>query len=189
LLIGPAALSGACALVGGVDDDYRLRPDTGSSNTTTTGTGATSTTGGNGGAAAGSGNAGGGASGGAPQGGGGAGGAGGAPDPCAMDCSLIETPQCQVAQCNVQTGMCDIVNEPNGTTCNDSALCTVMDECSGGACNGTLNNCSSLPMIPCHYATCDLNDGQCKQQPISACLPVNDGCCPSNCTPSNDIDC
>ena len=37
-------------------------------------------------------------------------GQGGSSSPCAMDCSLITTPDCQLSECNPQTGQCEVIN-------------------------------------------------------------------------------
>ncbi|RLB54517.1 MAG: hypothetical protein DRI90_20170 [Deltaproteobacteria bacterium] len=43
----------------------------------------------------------------------GSGGEGGS-SPCAVDCSQIQAPECQVAQCNAQSGQCEVVADVHG---------------------------------------------------------------------------
>jgi len=64
----------------------------------------------------------------------GGGGEGGTTGPCAVDCEAIQTPQCQVGQCNTQTGQCEVVADEDGTACDDGQFCTVDDACAAGQC-------------------------------------------------------
>ncbi|MBK8943538.1 MAG: hypothetical protein IPM79_39565 [Polyangiaceae bacterium] len=43
---------------------------------------------------------------------------------------------CHVAQCNVETGLCELVQANDGAPCNDSSACTASDTCEGGVCVG-----------------------------------------------------
>lgn len=77
------------------------------------------------------------------------------------DCTNLDT-VCDRGQCNTTSGICEVVDAPANTTCNDVNACTVADLCqAGGSCAGTVQmNC--------------VND---------------DGCCPSGCNGTNDTDC
>jgi hypothetical protein len=119
--------------------------------------------------------------------GGGMGGAGGSSTsgnggntgPCGTDCSLINTPQCQVAQCNVQTGQCEVVNDEEGVACDDGLFCTISDACSAGTCmGGPQNDCGMAPP-QCTEVTCDETAQTCSTAPAmngSACQDPNNLC-------------
>jgi hypothetical protein len=118
-------------------------------------------------------------------GGGGSGGAtttsgtGGNTGPCGTDCSLINTPQCQVAQCNVQSGQCEVVNDEEGVACDDGVFCTISDSCSAGTCvGGPANDCGMAPP-QCTEVTCDEQSQTCSSAPSmngAACQDPNDLC-------------
>src|SRR5690606_13241213 len=126
---------------------------------------------------------------------------------------------CHVAVCNPNTGMCEPVAGNEGMACTDLAdLCTINKTCSGGNCTGgTPKDCSHLTM-GCNLGICDTATGTCTTQavmdgqlcddldacttgeicnlgscgngtPVTTCSQTGDGCCPSNCTAVNDIDC
>ena len=126
---------------------------------------------------------GGGSSGTAGGGGGGGtageGGSGGSTGPCAVDCSQIQAPDCQIAQCNAQTGQCEVVPDEDGTACEDGAFCTVSDSCLGGVCEaGPANDCGITP-ASCEDVTCDENSQTCgttAKQNGAACTDPNDLC-------------
>jgi hypothetical protein len=119
-------------------------------------------------------------------GGGGSGGAttstsgmGGNTGPCDTDCSLINTPQCQVAQCNVQSGQCEVVNDEVGVACDDGLFCTISDSCSAGTCvGGPQNDCGMAPP-QCTEVTCDESSQTCSSTPSmngAPCQDPNDLC-------------
>jgi hypothetical protein len=106
-------------------------------------------------------------------------GTGADPGPCGTDCSLINTPDCQVAQCNVQTGQCEVVNDEDGLACDDSLFCTISDACLAGTCvGGPQNDCGMTPP-QCTEVTCDENTQTCSSAPAmngAACQDPNDLC-------------
>jgi hypothetical protein len=106
-------------------------------------------------------------------------GTGGNTGPCGTDCSLINTPQCQVAQCNVQAGQCEVVNDEEGVACDDGVFCTIRDSCSAGTCvGGPQNDCGMAPP-QCTEVTCDETSQTCSSAPSmngAACQDPNDLC-------------
>lgn len=64
--------------------------------------------------------------------------------------------------CNEGTDSC-IANDPNGTSCNDGAFCTVTDTCTNGVCGGTGNPCT---------ANVGDNDSDCSE----SCNEVSNNC-------------
>lgn len=126
---------------------------------------------------------------------------------------------CHVAVCNPQNGMCEPVPGNDGEACTDANdLCTVGKTCAAGLCQGGMpKNCSGLTN-GCNVGICDTVTGNCTTMmagegmacddvnacttgeictsgvcgggnPVTTCSQVNDGCCPSNCDATNDIDC
>ncbi|MBW2454916.1 MAG: hypothetical protein JRI68_10410, partial [Deltaproteobacteria bacterium] len=126
---------------------------------------------------------------------------------------------CHVAECNPQTGQCEPVAGNEGQPCTDlNDLCTPGKTCASGLCQGgTPLDCTHLTQ-GCNLGVCDTNTGTCTTQflnngdpcddlsacttgetcqngtcsngtPVTTCSQTGDGCCPNNCTASNDIDC
>ncbi len=126
---------------------------------------------------------------------------------------------CHVAECNPQNGQCEPVAGNEGQSCVDlSDLCTPGKTCASGVCQGGAPlNCNHLTQ-GCDLGICDTNTGTCTTQsvgngqpcddlsacttgetcqngscsngtPVQTCEQNGDGCCPSNCTASNDLDC
>jgi hypothetical protein len=146
--------------------------------------------------------------------GGGVGGAGGS-SPCAVDCTQIQAPICQTAQCNEQTGQCEVVANENGTTCDDGLFCTANDTCQAGVCEAGPTNDCGIAAVACETITCeetsqtctsvaglnndpcvDPNDlclengacqnGTCVGTPMDCFMqPVPDDCHVSECNPQN----
>jgi hypothetical protein len=119
------------------------------------------------------------------------GGMGGDTGPCGTDCSVINTPQCQVAQCNVQTGQCEVVNDEEGVACDDGLFCTISDSCSAGSCiGGPQNDCGMAPP-QCTEVSCDESSQTCSTAPAmdgSTCQDPNDLCLKgSTCSNGNCI--
>eukprot|EP01060_Flectonema_neradi_P017523 TRINITY_DN243_c0_g2_i6.p1 TRINITY_DN243_c0_g2~~TRINITY_DN243_c0_g2_i6.p1 ORF type:complete len:2426 (+),score=729.35 TRINITY_DN243_c0_g2_i6:57-7280(+) len=105
-------------------------------------------------------------------------------DKCAnVDCSLNVT-SCTTASCDHQTGLCDVVNKPDGTQCDDSMVRTINDQCTGGVCTGT-DLCKGVTCAPanqCHaYGTCDVMTGKCVDK-----ILVDEPCDDGNLTTAND---
>ncbi len=66
--------------------------------------------------------------------------------PCGVDCSTISTPDCSVAQCNMQTLQCEVIEAEDGTSCEDGLFCTINDTCLTGICTaGDANDCGMSP--------------------------------------------
>ncbi len=141
---------------------------------------------------------------------------GGVPNECFFEPVPNE---CHVSQCNPTTGMCEPVPGNNGVGCVDPAdLCTTGKTCLSGVCGGGAPvNCSHLTS-GCNLGVCDAGTGQCTTMAVmngqacddldactlgetcsnqvcgggsavTTCSQTGDGCCPSNCTAQNDIDC
>ncbi len=63
---------------------------------------------------------------------------------------------CHVAQCNVETGLCELVQANDGAPCNDSSACTASDTCEGGVCVGEELACYDPDDgNPCVRGECD----------------------------------
>ncbi|MBW2453249.1 MAG: hypothetical protein JRI68_02010 [Deltaproteobacteria bacterium] len=103
---------------------------------------------------------------------------------CDVDCSLIETPDCQVAECNEGqhrgvVGTCVVVADDDGIACDDGTFCTVSDECVNGVCTaGPMNDCGISPAA-CMEVSCDEQSQTCSQvasAPGADCQDPNDMC-------------
>ncbi len=109
----------------------------------------------------------------------GEGGAGGSSGPCAVDCTQIQAPVCQIAQCNAQTGQCEVVADTDGAACDDGLFCTANDTCQAGICEpGPPNDCGIAPAA-CETITCDENSQTCSSQAGQngdPCVDPNDLC-------------
>ena|SRR5215217_2242226 len=76
--------------------------------------------------------------------------------------------QCTVSVCNPGTGVCEVQNRPNGTSCDDNNSCTENDMCTGGICAGTRitgcvnctndQDCSTVAVTDCQEAFCQANN-------------------------------
>ncbi|RLB61409.1 MAG: hypothetical protein DRI90_11430 [Deltaproteobacteria bacterium] len=97
----------------------------------------------------------------------GVGGDGGSSSPCAVDCSQIEAPVCQVAQCNEQTGQCEVVADTDGTSCDDGVFCTVDDGCASGLCVGGPDNDCGMAPAECEEVVCDEQNTTCSTQGLA----------------------
>lgn len=109
---------------------------------------------------------------------GGMGGAGGTSSsgtmfPCGIDCSTIQTEDCQKAECNMTTKSCEVVNADNGTECEDGLFCTIKDSCVDGLCMGGVQNTCDLSPAACEEALCDEAAKGCTLQPASDGSPCN----------------
>ncbi len=106
-------------------------------------------------------------------------GGGGSTGPCEVDCSQIQAPMCQLAQCNEQTGHCEVVAETDGTACDDGLFCTVDDACVAGLCEpGPENDCGITP-VACEVITCNETSQACTgvaSQNGDPCTDPNDLC-------------
>ncbi len=109
----------------------------------------------------------------------GSGGDGGSTSPCAIDCTQIQAPVCQVAQYNAQSGQCEVVADVDGTACDDGVFCTVDDACVAGLCQaGPPNDCGMTP-LQCTGIVCDEQSQTCSTSPAQngdPCQDPNDLC-------------
>ncbi|MCA9618093.1 MAG: immune inhibitor A [Myxococcales bacterium] len=114
-------------------------------------------------------------------GGGDEGGGGSDVGPCDIDCSTIQTPDCQQSVCNTgqypgTIGQCVVVDREDGFACDDGLFCSVNDTCQNGVCTGGgLNDCGMDPG-PCDEITCDESSGTCSTAPLqngTSCTPEN----------------
>ncbi len=130
-----------------------------------------------------------GATGGGGGGGGGAGGSGGATTTtttsmCEIDCSTIQTPDCQVSVCNEgqhrgTVGVCVVVPDADDTPCDDGVFCTVDDACAAGVCEGGPENDCGMTPSQCMEVYCEETGQSCGEQaapPGAACQDPNDLC-------------
>lgn len=141
LLLGGALGAGCAQSSDPIEDDGD--PSSTTSNTTT----GTTTTGGGG-----------------MTGAGGAG--GGVAGPCDIDCSAIATPQCLRSVCNDGSypgavGECVVIDDDDGTACDDGAFCTVDDTCQAGTCTGGPANDCGMTAPECQEVTCDEDTNSC----------------------------
>ena len=89
----------------------------------------------------------------------------GAPLPCGIDCSSIQTDDCHEAVCNESTKQCEVVNASNGTSCEDGLFCTVNDTCVEGICEGGGANDCGLSGGDCDDISCDETNKSCGTMP------------------------
>jgi hypothetical protein len=68
-----------------------------------------------------------------------------------------------VGICDTTSGNCGTMAVMNGQICDDMNACTVGETCSNQVCSGGTS--------------------------VTACSQVGDGCCPTNCNATNDLDC
>jgi len=91
----------------------------------------------------------------------------------------MPAPECQVAQCNAQTGQCEVVADNDGTTCEDGLFCTVDDACVAGVCEpGPQNDCS-VTAEACEVVSCDETSQTCStvaSQNGDPCVDPNNLC-------------
>lgn len=73
---------------------------------------------------------------------------------------------CTNDSCDLATGKC--VNAYNAKPCDDGKFCTVNDQCSQGACAGSVVTCNDNN--PCTKDSCDEANDKCVNDPITGCL-------------------
>lgn len=73
------------------------------------------------------------------------------------DCDDLDTP-CQDAGC--VSGVCEVLDKEDGTSCDDAAPCTINDMCSSGECIGSPLACISSGECV-ETSTCDPATGAC----------------------------
>ncbi|MBO6940897.1 MAG: hypothetical protein JJ863_38335 [Deltaproteobacteria bacterium] len=131
------------------------------------------------------------------------------------NCSSTPTDECEEPFCDPADGVCKTRAVMDGTSCDDGNLCTTDDSCTAGACGSdTMVDCSEMDSI-CAVGTCNPADGTCgtmaQNEGVAcsvgcelggtcssgmctggtepACSLTTDGCCPSACSSSDDVDC
>lgn len=57
------------------------------------------------------------------------------------ECSGQTAGACQTATCDLDLGACELVDDPDGTPCDDEDACTLDEQCVAGSCTGTAMNC------------------------------------------------
>ena len=111
-------------------------------------------------------------------------------------CTALD--QCHdVGTCNPSTGVCSNPNKADGSSCNDSDLCTQTDTCQSGSCVG-MNPVVCTPLDQCHDAgVCNPSTGICTNPNKADGSSCNDGdlctqtdtCQSGVCTGSNPVVC
>ena len=81
---------------------------------------------------------------------------------------------CKEATCQPETGLCKLVNAPNGRGCDDGNPCTVDDRCLQGVCGGQPTSACD-DSNPCTDDLCDPADGSCSHAPLPNHTPCDDG--------------
>jgi len=89
------------------------------------------------------------------------------------DCSASGG-SCVDGVCNEDSDQCEGNALPDGTSCDDSDLCTTGDECQGGVCLGIQTDCSHLSG-PCSSGSCNPSNGHCEVQAINEGQSCDDG--------------
>lgn len=119
------------------------------------------------------------------SGGSGQGGSGGAALPCSVDCTQIQAPQCQLARCNEQTTQCEIVDDADGSPCEDGVFCTAADTCQAGLCLAGVPNTCGMTAAACREITCNETAETCGQTQVANGSACQAGLCTSGATCSN----
>ncbi len=103
--------------------------------------------------------------------------------PCGMNCSEIETDQCHVGECNLETLKCSIVNATDGISCDDELFCTTNDACVEGACTGGPENDCDMTPGECEKIVCAESSESCHAED----LPDNSVCTSSDLCEVNTV--
>lgn len=109
---------------------------------------------------------------------------------CEIDADCVDDADpCTDPVCNVGTGLCEFVF--NTAPCDDGELCTEMDTCNMGVCEGTVMSCDDGN--PCTTDFCQLGAGCAIQLNTDPCddgsvCTDNDTCAAGMCT-GTPIDC
>jgi hypothetical protein len=81
-------------------------------------------------------------------------------------CPATNNTQCRRNECETATGICRMVNLPDGTGCNDQNGCTLGDQCVAGVCTaGTPKDCDDRNV--CTNDGCNPISGDCQHIPNS----------------------
>jgi hypothetical protein len=103
-------------------------------------------------------------------------GGGGGALPCGIDCATIETDACHLAECDLDTLACKVVNQPDGLECDDEDFCTLGDVCTEGVCAGPDPNDCGMPHGPCEEVLCDETTDTCSLGVLpdtTPCSPID----------------
>jgi len=85
------------------------------------------------------------------------------------------TDPCRANVCNPANGQCELVNQPNGTACEDGLFCTEDDTCQAGTCTaGPPKSCSFLDGT-CVVGVCNEGLRQCVRQTAPDGAACDDG--------------
>ncbi len=103
------------------------------------------------------------------------------------DCSAAGD-QCNDGVCDENNDLCYAEPVADGTSCDDSAWCTVGDACSSGICDGESRDCSAED-DQCNDGACDESNDTCYPEPVAdgtvcddgAWCTVNDTCTSGTC--------
>src|SRR6185312_14065749 len=64
--------------------------------------------------------------------------------------------------CDPASGICSVLNAPNGQTCNDNNFCSNSSTCQAGTCTGANWVTCPAPPSQCHnLGVCSAENGQC----------------------------
>jgi hypothetical protein len=92
----------------------------------------------------------------------------------ARDCSALDT-DCARGTCDPRNGACVAVPAPDATPCDDGSVCTELDACLAGQCQGHPKNCLFLD-TPCTEGACDPDvPGGCYARPVVDGIPCSSG--------------
>jgi len=80
---------------------------------------------------------------------------------------------CKSASCDTTTG-CGVVDQPDGTKCDDGTFCTDPDSCAAGVCKGSARDCNAGAPT-CQTGTCDAAANKCVYSPVTDGKACSDG--------------
>jgi hypothetical protein len=93
-------------------------------------------------------------------------------DECLLDKECDDGLPCTQDMCTLDT--CYYTNFPNDLVCNDENVCTTIDKCRNGVCQGTAKDCSALDST-CMRGVCDPSTGNCRAEPEADGTTCDDG--------------
>ncbi len=80
-----------------------------------------------------------------------------------VTCATSQDGACRKSRCAPATGVCSLLNEPDGLACDDGLFCTAVDSCKAGACVGAQS--------PCPTGSCAIGCDEAQNK----CLPAGAG--------------
>ena len=83
----------------------------------------------------------------------------------AVDCTANANP-CLQKTCNAVSGLCDLPR-PDGTSCDDSDLCSTASSCLSGACTASSSVVCAQGTDPCQESYCDSSTGECRSRSLN----------------------